>query len=299
MKNRTPVQGLKLRLFRNRYDIQGNPAAPGRVNLEYSRTTNIGDTLSPVIVQKMLEQKQISPDQTVSGTRHLMAVGSVVGRGRCDVTIWGSGILKEERIPVIQRQKRYRKLDIRAVRGPRTRDILTEAGYACPEIYGDPAVLMPEVYQPSACTGIRHPVSVILHHRTQAVANPVDADSKNFRIYVPENIHRIDPNTDDYRHFIDEIVSSGQIISSSLHGIILAESYGVPAIFLGAGVEDQLFKFDDWYASTGRQIKPVFSIEEALTVQADPPADLSNMRDALKRAFPYDLWGKLQKRVLT
>ena len=36
--------------------------------------------------------------------------------------------------------------------------------------------------------------------------------------------------TTDYRLFLNELVRGERVISSSLHGIILAESYGVPAV---------------------------------------------------------------------
>ena len=38
-------------------------------------------------------------------------------------------------------------------------------------------------------------------------------------------------NTDDYKSVIDEICASEIVYTSSLHGIILAESYGIPAVF--------------------------------------------------------------------
>ena len=54
--------------------------------------------------------------------------------------------------------------------------------------------------------------------------------------------HYIDVKTSDYRKFITEICQSKLIISSSLHGIILAESYGIPAIFLNEGVEKKFYR---------------------------------------------------------
>ena len=37
------------------------------------------------------------------------------------------------------------------------------------------------------------------------------------------------------------------VISSSLHGIILAETYGIPAILLMDKVTNNMFKYNDYY----------------------------------------------------
>ncbi|MBE6782684.1 MAG: polysaccharide pyruvyl transferase family protein [Ruminococcaceae bacterium] len=65
--------------------------------------------------------------------------------------------------------------------------------------------------------------------------------------------------------FVEEIKSSEKVISSSLHGIILAETYGVPAVFLNTGgyVDNALIKYYDWYYSTNRwNVKMARTIED-------------------------------------
>ena len=106
-----------------------------------------------------------------------------------------------------------------------------------------------------------------------------------------DNVIRLDIKTDDYKHFIDVISSAEKVISSSLHGIILAETYGTPAVFLKKGIEEELLKFYDWYYSTGRyNVKIASSIEEALQLEPMVVPDLKEMQRALVEAFPYDLW---------
>ena len=86
-------------------------------------------------------------------------------------------------------------------------------------------------------------------------------------------------------------LSSKKVISSSLHGIILAESYGVPAVFLNEGLNDELFKFYDWYYSTNRNdIVIATNIKEALSLEPMKLPDLDDMRRTIIEAFPYDLW---------
>ena len=48
------------------------------------------------------------------------------------------------------------------------------------------------------------------------------------------------------------------IVSSSLHGICVAEAYGIPAVWvrLADNIVGGEFKFRDYYASTGRDMHP-------------------------------------------
>ncbi len=98
-------------------------------------------------------------------------------------------------------------------------------------------------------------------------------------------------NTNDYKSVIDEIAASEIVYTSSLHGIILAESYGVPAIFFRGLGKSKDFKYLDYYYSTGRKdVKIAESFEEALTMKPLPLPDLSKMQQDLLESFPYDLW---------
>ena len=114
------------------------------------------------------------------------------------------------------------KLDIRAVRGPYTKQYLDKMGFNCPKIYGDPAVLMPIIYSCNAKK--RYSCSIVLHH------------SSGLREHIDElkdmGLHYIEIKTTNYKQFIDAIAQSDTVISSSLHGIILAEAYGVPTVYL-------------------------------------------------------------------
>jgi hypothetical protein len=55
--------------------------------------------------------------------------------------------------------------------------------------------------------------------------------------------------------FVEEIHTCELILSSSLHGIILADSYNIPAYhtILSNNVIGGEFKFRDYYASVGRE----------------------------------------------
>lgn len=103
----------------------------------------------------------------------------------------------------------------------------------------------------------------------------------------------LDIRTKDYQRFIDSLCKLEKVFLSSLRGIILAESYGIPAIFLCKDREVEMLKYYDWYYSTGRKnVKMANTIKEALSMEPMELPNLSLMRERLIEVFPYDLWGK-------
>lgn len=268
---------IKQILFRNNYCRYGKPAIKKRVNLEYfDSVINLGDTLSPVICEWMLNKKSLSFDDKVRKTRHLMALGSILGgNGFFDAVVWGSGIKSFDQISSLGKRKYIQKLDLRLVRGPLTRDALIGCGYKCPAVYGDPAVLMPYIYMPEVKK--THSIGLILHYTQEMNFYP--------------DVKKINIRTNNYMNFIDELCNCEKIISSSLHGIILAEAYGIPAVFLGEGRDIEMFKYYDWYLASGRRnVKIAFSLEEAIAMEPLVLPDLTMMYEEILATFPYDLW---------
>lgn len=268
-------------LYRNQLRLNKQKVKKNCINLEWwDKKTNLGDELAPIIYNWIMEKNQLDPDKNIGKTVHLTTVGSLIGQGDYDAVVWGSGILDIVNARRLVRQHKFRKLDVRAVRGPITYNVLKSCGYDCPKVFGDPAILMPYIYMPKETNKKVYDVSVILHHSQE------DTKIKDY--------HTIDIQTKDYAYFIDEICKSRKVISSSLHGIILAETYNVPAVFLKSGMDDEITKFFDWYYSTGRtNLSFADSLEEALEVEVPklPKEEkLEEMRKALLEAFPYDLW---------
>jgi pyruvyltransferase len=92
--------------------------------------------------------------------------------------------------------------------------------------------------------------------------------------------------------FIRHLLAARRVVSASLHGVILAEAYGIPAVLLQAGGTETRFKYDDYYAGTGRtDYRVARSVDEALALGAGAPLpDVAPIATRLLRAFPYDLW---------
>lgn len=159
------------------------------------------------------------------------------------------------------------RADYRAVRGPLTRKRILAAGHHCPEIYGDPAVLLPLYYNPTSKK--KYGLGIIPHY--------VDAEQV-VRQYADKECLIILP-TDPTEKVISDILSCEAIVSSSLHGLITACCYGIPCLWaeFSDGVAGKGFKFRDFFESSG--IKPY------------KPADLRRVSDisAMRsRAFLHE-----------
>ena len=241
---------------------------------------NLGDYLSKIVVEWMCKRGGVSLSNEIKGMKHLYAIGSIILMGYQNATIWGTGFpFKPSFLRGFPHKSPIRKLDVRCVRGPQTKKILEKLGHKCAEVYGDPAVLMPLIYTPEKSEKALDFV-VIPHFSTEEyMKNKVSKDQI------------VSMNTDDYKKVIDRICSAKKVISSSLHGIILAESYGVPAVFLNTWQERFKFKFEDWYLSTNRHPDySVKSIEDAIQAEIVMPQNIKELQNNLINSFPYDLW---------
>ncbi len=254
------------------------------INLEKTHN-NVGDYLSLVIVQEILKEKNINIGKTVSKTKHLYGVGSVL-LGYQDATIWGSGFVydvskyRSFKLEAIL-HKVLHKTDIRAVRGPETKRILEKMGLNCPETYGDPAILLPRFYSPDIAE--KKPFVVVPHYTKYDRYKGLWPTASTF--------------VREWKQAVDAICQAEFVISSSLHGIIIAEAYGIPAVMLKDTPSTDITKYKDWYEATGRKELPIVSsVEEALEkyesgkVLPPPLKIIETLAEGLMSAFPYDLW---------
>ena len=204
--------------------------SPPRVS--FSNYDNFGDKLNVAVLGKYIGKFEWVP---MTATKKLVCMGSILGKSQEGDTIWGSGLMYE---------KEYQApagTTIVAVRGKLSRELIK--GVDVPEVYGDPALLMPLVYHPNIKK--IHKVGYIPHRVDQEI--------------IPEKWKKgfvIDVTQDTYKT-IDEILSCEKIVSSCLHGIIVAEAYGIPAtwIELSDNVFGKGFKFRDYASSTNRIIE--------------------------------------------
>lgn len=142
-------------------------------------------------------------DANVSKTKHMNCVGSNIFGSYQDTTSLGSGLYfyNPTRKQCFCQQLSRRRLDVRAVSGSLTRDILLKLGYNCLEVYGAPAILMPLIYSPA--TQKKHKFVIL----------PQFASEPSFRSIYPDEFI-VSMNTNDYKYVMDKIVSSEMVYTS-------------------------------------------------------------------------------------
>lgn len=274
-----------LKILLRRFFIMGSiirPIIPFKVNLLYvgksfkkegTKYYNVGDYLSKIVFEMLMRHFGITSYWT-GKTKCVAHIGSIIQFLGQDCVIYGSGFLFKWAMPQFARKKL--KLDIRAVRGPLTRKVLIELGYSVPEIYGDPAILLPLFYHPEIK---KDKEFIVIPHES------------HYKEYINKPYPVVSTLTNDWQSFINNILSAKLVISSSLHGIIIAEAYGIPAIFLDETENPDQLKYEDYYLSTNRkQYVKAKTVEECLKLPPEKIPDFTKMRNDLLISFPKDLF---------
>lgn len=245
----------------------------GRLLPKRPPTNNFGDLLGPIIVREILQRAGRSATVDVGAPRshRLLTVGSVMRMARDGDVVWGTGVNGKS----LDADYSFRHLDVRAVRGPLTRKFLLARGISVPEVFGDPGLLVGYLWPKATFEGRFEPQSLTV------IPNLHDApryrEQRGFW-------HPCSPVEDT----IARIATSEFVIGSSLHAIILAESFGVPARLL-TSEHEPAFKYQDYYLGSGRNgYRAADSVSDAIELGGGPPLQWSPR--ALLEAFPMDLW---------
>lgn len=197
----------------------------------WHKTKNFGDAMAPIILQHILgvgEKIEWADKET---NKKIVSTGSVIYGVREGDVVWGTGMISDTIFVMPNDVK------ILALRGPMTMARLRNA--KATYVFGDPGMLMPLIYQPK--TEKKYEIGYVPHY--------MDKANHYFK-----GKHTIDPLRPPHE-VIDRITECKAIVSSSLHGIIIAEAYGIPAYWIV--VSDKIiggqFKFNDYFLGTGRQ----------------------------------------------
>jgi len=259
--------------------------------------------------------------------KNYLCIGSLLGMpdyANENTIVWGAGSFGE--------LKGISPNHICSVRGKLTRDILREKGIECPEIYGDPALLLPLVYKPfnDLCKAPKERVKRVKSEkeennyshengRAEFQVSSSNMDSQQGKASyklgiiphivdlehpIVEQIRREHPeiliinlaNYEKWTDVIDEICSCERILSSSLHGLIVSDAYGIPNcwIELSGKILGGYFKYRDYGSSVNRDFSNPIRVEKTADV-----ADLADYADSFSSCADAEKIEQLQKGLLS
>jgi hypothetical protein len=247
---------------------------------------NFGDAMT----SWLLPAYGILPIHRVASRARLAGVGSVLEflPPDFDGAIWGSGLIRDAEHPLPDAH-------VLAVRGPLTRERIG-APPAVP--LGDPGILVARhVRRPRR----RWDIGVVPHghHRThEGLLALAAAGGARLRVI---DVHQ------EARSAVREIAACGVIITTSLHGLVAADSFGIPAVWttLEPPLEGGDFKFHDYEAALGGagtrylQYESGWTLDEAVAHARPADADavtrmgdglvgsLGGLRDAIGPLLPF------------
>ncbi|MCE8012602.1 polysaccharide pyruvyl transferase family protein [Billgrantia desiderata] len=251
----------------------------------FDKRLNVGDAITPYLVRRLTGKDAYRVHSNVGA--HLLGVGSILHQAKSRSLVWGSGVIDPRWLPGREALEHARFL---ALRGRLTQQLLAANGADVSRaILGDPALLMPLFYQPVRCHR---------HYRVGLVPHYVDLDNPVVRYMAGlPDVKLIDVGQQP-EPFIDALAECDAIVSSSLHGLILADCYRIPnrwVRFSDALIGGE-FKFRDYYSTTDAPDTGVLTLRgraEADDCMAALPtqggvARYLNEPEQLVASFPFD-----------
>lgn len=224
----------------------------------WEREPNFGDLLTPLL----LPEFGVMPLLTPVASADLIGVGSLIQQlpdGYAG-TLWGTGLIHDVPTPLDA-------ATALAVRGELTLDRI---GSPPVHALGDPGLLLARRIRRRP---IRTDVGIVPHY--------IHRDEPHFRRLLAG--HDAPVTVVDVRaHPLEvarQIASCRAVVTSSLHGLIVADSLGVPAVWVrsSAALSGGDFKFRDHETV----VKPARPRDHVL-------ADLESLAEAVARACPAD-----------
>jgi pyruvyltransferase len=210
---------------------------------------NWGDDINKYFIEEIsnIEVKDLSLSffYKIFPVKAYSCIGSILGDFPLKKTeVWGSGFIEEGKT------LKEKPLKIHSVRGPLTRQELIKQGIDCPEKYGDPALLISRYYRKDIKK--KYQYGIVPHYIDEN--NPILVD---FCQKHPEYVVIRMKGYRDWHDIPDQIMQCRRIISSSLHGLIIADSYEIPNVWVrfSDGIAGGDFKYQDYFQSVGRKIE--------------------------------------------
>ena len=266
----------------------------------YSEGSNFGDAINPFILQRIFSH---TPKSVYPADAELFMIGSILQKTMMSKTnlfkrlmdsakkpldIWSSGFIRDR----VKGVCIPRKLNVCAVRGDLSRRLLeTVTGKKYQPVLGDGGLLIPRLFE--TLPEKRYSIGIVPHF----IDEGVDEMQVLLKSVRDEDRIVISPLGDPLECAL-KIASCETILSSSLHGLIAADAFGIPnrQIIISDKIVGGLFKYNDYYSAFGKEARPLALSEISKTgISADDIRkayqinydQVLEKQDALYAAFPY------------
>ena len=175
-----------------------------------------------------------------AGEPHVLAVGSITFMANVHSTLWGCGVLNHQvGVPDIAPHQ------IRALSGRHSADRLVSNGVRVPDIpLGDPAIFAADLLERVGLAPRRRASVVVVPHHGSLQHPALHALARE------EDVAVVDTLNNDWE-LLQDIAGCDVVISESLRGLIYAESFAKPSVWISATEDPNwTFRFGDWFSTT-------------------------------------------------
>jgi hypothetical protein len=270
------------------------------IKLYYAKLPNMGDLLNVLLMENYfnLRIKRATPlncdmsaigsglgNFMVSNKLPLKTAQLVSAAISGNVEVWGTGFISKA---TADNSFFRKKMNFHAVRGELSkRRVESILGHKIEAVTADAGLLADLLVSPMKEK--KYALGIIPHFREQT--EPVFAELKD----KFSNSTIIDLMEDPIS-VIKKIASCEAIISSSLHGLIVADSYGIPNrwIVVSDKPKGDGFKYHDYYSAYGIDIEPLdhrnastISINQIVDYYRIEPKMVNEKKALLIDCFPF------------
>ena len=199
---------------------------------------NAGDALTPWMIERCGDRPAVYIENPKGDCPHYLCAGSILNHMGPKSEVWGAGL-------AAWTNDLDKNATIYAVRGPLSALCARSNGCEVPDVYGDPGLCVTKL--DPICRDSVYSMGLIPHYNDFFRVHDLwiewglPVDIKVINILQP--IEKV----------LEDISACRKIISSSLHGLVFAQSLGVPFrwVDFGGNIGGNGLKYWDFLASVG------------------------------------------------
>ena len=301
------------------------------LNLSYASSiperpwANFGDSLNPILMH-LLTGLKINHKNFNEDVPRLAAIGTILQDfSKGSLNVWGTGldVTKTSVAPGLKcfdPTKTGVDYKIHAVRGAVTDSVLKAFGIKTNGVFGDPAILLRKMLKSYIGSERNNKIGVVCHLSELESYDDSNVPKKDIKRYEFESDDIklistiVKPSANSILEKIKEIASCSYILSTSLHGLIIADIFDIPCAYLSSanmshgeysiydyrGFIDHRFR--DYYSGMRQLTMPVFfapktkaiNVSEAIAFLScawKPLKFVDEIAEELVSAFPLSITG--------